>query len=262
MILRGSVYSQTLEMDTGITVYIPDKVKPDNPYKTAYLLHGLKGSNGDWINYTMLPVHAGNYDVIFIMPEVARSFYANMKYGLKYYSYITEELPVICQRVFNISSQREDTAIIGNSMGGYGALKCALSQPQQYGYCCAFSPPCLFLHEDMETQRANGYAELKASHGEQLLTDFKAIFGEELDWDSDYEILAMAKKISSQPLKPKIFTACGTEDYLYADNIRFCREMKKLNFDYTYEEWSGKHDWYFFNEALQRALPFCFGMVK
>lgn len=30
--------------------------------------------------------------------------------------------------------------------------------------------------------------------------------------------------------------------------------MKKLDFDFTYEEWAGDHDWYFFNEALKKAL--------
>jgi len=34
--------------------------------------------------------------------------------------------------------------------------------------------------------------------------------------------------------------------------------MKKLNFDFTYEECHGASDWYFFNEALQKALKLFF----
>jgi len=30
--------------------------------------------------------------------------------------------------------------------------------------------------------------------------------------------------------------------------------MKNTVFDYTYEEWPGGHDWYFFNEGLKKAL--------
>lgn len=256
MILRGTVFSQTLGMETGLTVVIPNRLKNHKHYRCAYLLHGLSGSNTDWTNYSLLPVYADDYDIIFIMPEVGRSFYADMKYGLKYFSYITEELPEIIKNVFNISAKREETAIIGNSMGGYGALRCGLSKPEQYGYCCAFSSPCLFLKESMDTQKADGYAELKAVHGEQLLTDFKAIFGDELTWSSDYEILELAKKVRLNPEKPKIYCACGTEDFLHSENARFSSAMGFIYNDFTYEEWTGKHDWLFFNEALKRALQF------
>lgn len=258
MILRGSVFSKVLEMETGITIVAPNEFMTDRTYQAAYLLHGLCGKSGDWADYTMLPVYANDYHVIFIMPEAARSFYADMKYGQRFFSYITEELPVICKSVFNISVKRENTAVIGNSMGGYGALKCALSKPEQYGYCCAFSPPFLFLREGLDIQRAKGETEeFKAAYGEQLFKDFLAIFGEQLEWSAQDEILDLAKKINEQSVKPKIYCACGTEDYLHADNVRFRDEITKLNFDFTYEEWAGQHDWYFFNEALKKALDLC-----
>jgi S-formylglutathione hydrolase FrmB len=260
MILRGSVSSGILEMDTGITVVGPNKFSMDNPYKVVYLLHGLWGSNGNWADYTMLPVYAKDYDIIFILPEVARSFYTDMKYGQKFFSYITEELPVISKSIFNISAERMDTAVIGASMGGYGALKCALSKPEQYGYCCAFSSACLFLREGLEYQRANEETEeFKAAYSEQLIKDFHAIFGQGLEWSPSDEILELAKKANMQSIKPKIYSACGTDDFLHKDNIRFNSEMKKLGYDFTYEEWTGNHDWYFFNEALGKALKVCFG---
>ncbi|MFA4133067.1 MULTISPECIES: alpha/beta hydrolase [unclassified Brevibacillus] len=143
-----------------------------------------------------------------------------MKFGFRYFSYISEELPIICKSVFNISSEREDTIIIGDSMGGYGALKCALSKPERYGYCCAFSSPCLFLKEDLD----------------------------------EHEILDLANKIKDQSVRPDIYNACGTEDFMRDINVRFYNEMRNLNFTIEYEEWSGNHDWYFFNEALQKAL--------
>lgn len=137
----------------------------------VYLLYGLCGSNGDWANYTMLPVYASDYNAIFIMPEIFRSFCSDMKFGFECFSFISEELPIICKSVFNISSEREDTIIIGNSMGGYGALKCALSKPEQYGHCCAFSSPCLFLKEDLD--KHGEIEKFRMVYGEQMLKDFK-----------------------------------------------------------------------------------------
>ncbi|QZY56441.1 alpha/beta hydrolase [Crassaminicella profunda] len=255
MILRGNTFSKILEMETGITVVAPNEIAEEGKYKVAYLLHGLCGRSGDLVDYTMLPAFANDYNIIFIMPEVARSFYTDMKYGLKYFSYISEELPAICKSIFNISSQREDTIIMGASMGGYGALKCALSKPEQYGYCCAFSSACLYLKEGLDMQRLYGHTEeFKQAYGEQTVNDFYAAFGPELEWSSKYEIMDLAKKINHKKKKPIIYATCGTEDYLRECNIRFKEDMRMLDFDFTFEEWEGKHDWYFFNESIRKAL--------
>ncbi len=261
MRLRGTVFSKTLEMDTGITIITPNVIKPGQ-YRVAYLLHGLFGNNESWADYTMLPHFANDYDIIFVMPEVGRSFYTDMTHGLKYFSYITEELPLICKSVFNISTRREDTAVIGGSMGGYGALKCALTKPEQYGICCAFASACLFMKEHFDLQIHEGETpEFKAAYGEQLYNDFHSIFGKDMEWKPEYEILSLASRINSQT-KPKIYCACGTQDYLHELNVRFSGEMKRLDFDFTYDEWPGRHDWLFFNEALKRALDACFKLRK
>ena len=253
MILKGSVFSNILNMETGLTVLAPNHIKQEGSYKIVYLLHGLCGSSGDWLNYTMLPVYAGEYDVIFVMPEVARSFYTDMRYGLKYFTYVTDELPKICKSIFNISAKREDTLVVGSSMGGYGALKCALSKPEQYGACCAFSSACLFLKEGLDAQRKDPEG-MKAIYGEQLINDFYAAFGENLEWSPDNEILELARKVSDQPVKPKVYLTCGISDYFRQDNQRFSNEMKDLNLDFEYEEWEGEHNWHFFDEAIKRAL--------
>jgi S-formylglutathione hydrolase FrmB len=259
MILRGHFFSTTLEMETGISLLLPKPGSGRQPSKVVYLLHGLCGRSGDWIDYTMLPQLADQYQISFVMPEVARSFYADMRFGQKFFTYITEELPTTCQSLFNISPRREDCAIIGASMGGYGALKCALNKPEQYGYCAAFAAPCLFLKEGLDYQRQHGESEeLKAAYGQQLLTDFTAIFGPDLQWDPRCDILHLARDISRQALKPAIYLACGTGDFLHADNQRFKTELEKLPLPFVYEEWPGTHDWQFFNAALTRALSFVF----
>ncbi len=182
-----------------------------------------------------------------------------MKYGFRYFSYITEELPDICKQVFQISAKREDTAIIGASMGGYGALKCALSKPEQYGWCCAFSSPCLFLKEDLEDFKTKGNTkDFISIFGEQLIRDFQSIFGEGYAWNPEDDIIELAKKVSCQSIKPKIYSSCGTEDPFYSYNRRFRDEMTALDPEYTYEEWPGSHDWNFFNEALRKGLNTCF----
>lgn len=256
MILKGSFLSNTLCMETGLTVVLPDGAPPSG---LIYLLHGLFGSSGDWLNNTMLPVYAAERGVAVIMPEVARSFYADMKYGLNYFSYIVDELPKIVSSAFNISSSRETTAIIGASMGGYGALKSCFARPENYKYCCAFSSPCLFIKEFLDHKRTPAEVEeLKRVYGRQLITDFEAIFGENLEWRADCDVLDMAEKFDKSAFMPKLYISCGTEDHLCPDNKRFAERIQSLGFDATYDERHGSHDWYFFDSALRRALDFCF----
>lgn len=255
MRLSGTVFSETLEMDTGITIVTPNKLNPDGEYRVVYLLHGMSGGSSNWLDYSMLPVYASSGSSIYIMPDAARSFYTDMKYGFKYFTYITEELPNICRNIFNISSNRENTAIMGGSMGGYGALKCALSKPEQYGMCGAFSSGCLFLREGLDELRRNGMPqEFRDNFGNQLAADFVSIFGENFEWKPEYEILELAKKAKAGGIIPKLYLTCGTEDYFYRDHLRFWNELSKMNIAFEFEEWKARHDFIYFNDALKKAI--------
>jgi S-formylglutathione hydrolase FrmB len=264
MILRGNVYSEVLRFYTGIAVLAPDQQPEEGAYRVCYLLHGLHNDQNSWIDSTMLNILAKDYNIMFIMPMVGRSFYADMKHGYNYFTYVSEELPEISKKVFNVSAKREDTGIIGCSMGGYGALKTALTKPEQYSFCGAISSACLFIDEHLNGLRKSTDYWLKngGPEAEAILRDLQAIFGEELSYTEGDEILKLAEKIAAKPVQgkiaapvqPKIYAACGTEDNLRKDNVRFKEQIEKLNLDYTYEEWAGGHDWYFFNDALKKAL--------
>jgi len=254
MIMRGHVFSQKLEMETCLTIVAPTSSLLEKPFKVVYLLHGVCGRSGDWVDYTMLPTYAGQCDIVFILPEAARSFYADMVNGQKYFSYITEELPRICQRLFHISTVREDTAVMGASMGGYGALKAALTYPEHYGYCYAISSACLFIREFLEEHAPLGVAHVRSLLGDQLTNDFQAAFGESLKPNQGDDLLDLAKRIDPKEIRPQIHMFCGKEDGFLNLNRRFSRELDALGFNSIYEEWEGQHDWYFFDQALRKSL--------
>ena len=54
------------------------------------------------------------------------------------YSYVTKELPALIQREFKVRTDAQ--GIFGHSMGGHGALVCALRNPGQYRSVSAFAP--------------------------------------------------------------------------------------------------------------------------
>jgi S-formylglutathione hydrolase FrmB len=64
----------------------------------------------------------------------------------------------------------------------------------------------------------------------------------------------LAKKASNSAIKPRLYQFCGTEDFLYADNLRFRDAIHPLGFDYTYAETSGDHKWIYWDQQIQKVL--------
>ncbi len=51
-----------------------------------------------------------------------------------------------------------------------------------------------------------------------------------------------------------LFQCCGTEDFLYEDNIRFRDWARELGLELTYEEEPGDHEWGYWDKKIQRVL--------
>ena len=249
---RGVIRSDILAMDTALNVILPHDrpFEPEyKPAKVLYLLHGL-GDNADaWTRYTNIERYAREYKLAVIMPEVQRSFYLDMEYGLKYFSYITDELPQICGQMFGISQKREDTFVAGLSMGGYGAMKCGLAYPEKYAGCASFS----------------GALDINVVVGEHLndvnKKQLQSAFGMELEVkDSDnLDYLAEETAKLSAGQRPKIYISCGRQDFLYKDNAKFNLLLAKLGIEREYMECDGDHEWGFWDNSIQCVLKYFLG---
>ena len=255
MILHGNVYSQQLEMNTGISVLVPNDFEEGKKYKVAYLLHGIHGDNDTWIENTMLPIYSREKNIVFVMPSALRSFYTDTASGQKYFSYVSDELPHIMKSVFHITTNRKETAVIGCSMGGYGALKIGLSRPESFGFIGAFSSAILTLKEYLdEFKTEEQIAEQRVIWGDQMVNDMMAVFGSTGKYDPKDDVFELAKDVEKSEFDPKIYMACGLQDYLYEENDVFQKKMKTLDLDFKYEEWDGEHNWVFFDQALRKAI--------
>ncbi|MDA3734007.1 alpha/beta hydrolase family protein [Niameybacter massiliensis] len=239
---KGEIFAKSLGMNVGLNVILPYDTC-DKELKVLYLLHGMSDGCGAWSRWTRIEHYANQYGYIVIMPEVHISFYTNMEYGGNYYTYITEELPMLCEKMFGIQPDREKTYIAGLSMGGYGSMLCALSKPDQYKACGALSAVC----------------DIKARITERGREDklIKAIIGDKLI-DPSYDLYHLSEKLMDLPqeARPRLMIACGTEDFLYKENKAFKAHLEKLEFNFTFEEWEGVHDWNFWDEGIQKVMKF------
>ncbi len=245
--LTCEIYSQNLRMDTTLSAIMPqDHLQNDRLPAVLYLLHGSPHNALSWQRYTSLERYAKQYNLAIFMPEANHSFYVDMKYGQYYHSYITEELPRLCESMFCISTDRKHRYIAGMSMGGYGALKAALSHPNFYYGCFAMSAVTdihLKIRQTPDTQ--------------QKAREFCAIFGPDKipsKKDDLFYLSSLLKNEKASDELPFIHLYCGSQDSLNPHTQALYEHLTALSWNVKKEEWNGVHDWAFWDQSIQRIL--------
>lgn len=211
-------------------------------YPVLYLLHGASDDHTIWGRRTSIERYVAGMDLVVVMPNVHRSFYSDMRHGANYWGFISKELPSVVKAFFPVSTRREDTFVAGLSMGGYGALKLALRCPGKFAAAASLSAV---------TDIHSLYDEHDGFKKELL-----QIFGSMEEFDNsrnDLLKLSSDLKDSGKDI-PALFQACGTEDFLYEDNIHFRDHLRKLDYDFHYQESPGTHCWDFWDANIQDVL--------
>jgi len=245
---QGAVRSAALGMDTNVNVILPydhydANGNPGAYDKVLYMLHGLKQNADAWPRMSSIERYANYYGYAVVIPEVQRSWYCDLPGGNNYFTYITEELPRACAGMFRLPEGRENTYIGGLSMGGYGALKCALRRPDQYGGAMCFSSGFFSLETPDHL--------MKIYYG---LGEMQSILGQDLKLRDEDSLDYLIRHFPADAQKPRLYLSCGTEDGLFASNIRARDLLQQQGFTLTWEAWSGVHDWKFWDVAADRAM--------
>lgn len=241
-LLRVEYASKALGMNTSFQVFLPDEGELAQ-VKVVYLLHGLTDNCTGWTRYSSCERYARERGVALVIPEVQRSFYIDGVYGLKYFTYVAQELPAACQRMFGLSMQREKNYVMGLSMGGYGALKCALTYPDRYAGCGSFS----------------GVTDLKAFMSRQAVPmrswEFTALLGEGQRVGPENDLAALAEAAKNPP---PVYLSCGEQDAHYPMNTAFAEKLTELGIVHRYDHRTGDHSWDFWDQSIQD----CFDYLK
>lgn len=246
--------SEVLRLATSMTVILPQPVLMQGGrarapkrqrLRTLYLLHGLSDDHTAWVRKTAIERYADPLGLAVVMPQVHRSFYADMAFGNRYWTFISEEVPALARSLFPLSAARADNFVAGLSMGGYGAVKLALTHPDRFAAAASLSGA---LHA----------ARLAAEPDPTHLTaeEIKAIFGASRRvTGSPQDLFYLAERVAaSKGPKPKLYQWCGTEDSLYADNVAFRDHALALGLPLTYEEGPGGHEWLHWDREIQGVL--------
>ncbi len=251
--IQCSFHSDVLGKACSMNVLLPQKVTTQigmtssggrSEFPVLYLLHGLSDDHSIWMRRTSIERYAASYPLAIVMPDGGRSFYTDMKYGAKYWTFLSEELPEIVSSLFPVSRRREDTFAAGLSMGGYGALKLGLRCPEKFAAVAGMSSVTDYL----------GFLHMLAERDENGRDEAMRFFGTLDNIPANEDLFELARLTAQKTVKPRVFQCCGTEDMLYDMNIRFRDMMAGLPFDYTYHEAPGIHCWEFWDFWIQEIL--------
>jgi len=222
--------SSVLGVAMRLGVYLPPQSE-FQPCPVVYWLSGLTCTEQNFITKAGAQRVAAILGLILVVPDTSprgsgvpddpsvdlgqgASFYVNATEApwathFRMYDYVVNELPSLLRENFAVTEAR---SILGHSMGGHGALVCALRNPGLYRCVSAFSPIAnpthcpwgrkafsAYLGNDEKTWRAYDASELVMIATERLPLL--------IDQGTDDEFL------ESQLCPERLQSACRAVDY-------------------------------------------------
>ena len=251
-------FSESLMRTVNIAGIVPiDKrsvdgqlVRGKQPFNTLYLLHGVYGSELDWLTNTRIRRLAQDWNLAVFMPAGENKFYSdNIPTHDLFGKFVGEELISFTRTMFRLSENREDTYVAGLSMGGLGAILTGLRYPKTFSHIGTFSGA--FVTENYPEDDSYPVTIHKR-------TFYEAISGVEKDYAgsrNDYRYLARVLAEADEDM-PKIYMSCGTADFLYPAYEDFKKMTIERGYDdIIFEEEDGySHEWRFWGIYIERVL--------
>ena len=235
--------SEILDQSLGMNIILPEHPEAwKEPPAVLYLLHGLSDDHTVWSRRTSIERYAHDYNLVVVMPDAHKSFYCNMAHGSDYLTFIAEELPERIRQWFNAAKTPQKTFIAGLSMGGYGAFRIALENPDQYAAAASLSGALDLASHIHETWPENHVRAFDAAFG-----NLENLPG------SPNDLIARLKNLATPPATA-FYVGVGADDYLYNDSVSFKEAAGKAGLNLTYEESEGGHQWTFWDREIKRVL--------
>ena len=153
--------SSSLNCDMVFAVYLPPQAEQGEKLPVLYWLSGLTCTDENFMQKAGAHRLAAELGLIIVAPDTSprgsevpddpdaaydfglgAGFYLNATQEpwaqhYRMYDYVVDELPALIEANFPVSDKR---GISGHSMGGHGALVCALKNPGRYQSLSAFAP--------------------------------------------------------------------------------------------------------------------------
>ncbi len=238
-----TVKSKNLKGRGNICVFVPPVENAKN-LPLVLLLHGVYGSAWVWtqkggVHHTAWEMMQKGIIKPMVIAMPSDGLWGDgsgyLPHSQKdFEKWIVDDVPLAVTQNISQVSTFSDLFISGLSMGGFGALRLGIKYSEKFKAISAHS--------------AITDIEQMPMFVEESMKNYREILKEE------HSIIGIIK--NERENLPRIRFDCGTEDALLAANRTLHRQLQKVKIKHSYQEFSGGHDWSYWQEHVAETLRF------
>ena len=206
-VVEHPLYASTLGLWTSYSVFLPPGyAESSRRYPTLYMLHGVAGDSSEWQSIGLLEaadrlIQEGEIEpMLIVLPNGGANYWANHASGARWGDYLVSDVVLSVDREYRTLPSSTDRAVGGLSMGGEGALRMALLNPDVFGVAAAHSPSLRTAYDQLAPELQTLYgseAQWRAVSPLWLAADTDAAYrltisldvGEDDPWRQNVELL-------------------------------------------------------------------------
>ncbi|MDB4874245.1 MAG: hypothetical protein JWM41_691 [Gemmatimonadetes bacterium] len=286
---EDAFFSDALGVRKHVVVYLPRSYDRDanRRYPVAYYLHGLSGSETDWVSKGSIDVSAdsvfaaGTPEMILVMPDGDDGWYTTWaeqvpfrtcadtlhsespdRYCVeheRYDDYVARDVVRYIDGHYRTRADRAHRGIGGLSMGGYGATILALRYPDVFAAAASHSGVLATLYAGPHpfaapAKYATTVDEARLAAG-GLLPRYQRFWGNDIQrWRDADPAHAAEVLVRRGAALPALFIDCGQDDGLVDQNRALHAELTRLGVAHSYAEWPGAHTWRYWSTHVKESL--------
>jgi putative tributyrin esterase len=231
--------SSSLGREIQYRVVFPATIRQGEKLPVVYLLHGGGADFHSWTNDSDIARFAEDR-LVLVMPEGDSSYYVNSAEHLhdRYEDYIVNDVIADSQSKFPIAAGREHRAIMGISMGGFGAVNLSLRHPDLFAFVGALSPAVDVPSRPFSIKRIGQWREHSSIFGP---------WGSETRRANDPYLLVPS---ADPAVTPYFYVSCGEQEGLLPANRKLARLFADHHFRFEFHAGPGGHNWNQWNARL------------
>lgn len=255
--------SSILKQDVHFSVCLPKNYyEVKHTFPVVYLLHGLGDDETSWLEYGQIAQFTDKsaelgetVPMIFVMPEAFRTYYVNdYKGSFLYQDMFVKELVPYIDSLFRTIPERQHRAVMGYSMGGFGALILHLKHPEVFGTAIPLSIS-IRTDEQYMTEDASGWDDqwgrlfgAPGLKGADRITDY---------YKQNCPFYILPQLSAAEIKRLNIYIDNGDEEQtLCRSNEELHILMRNLKIPHEFRVRDGGHSFQYWCSALPDALRF------
>lgn len=258
------VQSTILKQTVDIAVLLPDDylTQSDKRYGVVYLLHGYGDThtawNDQWLRIERIVEQCeaeGLEKFIYVMPAGFNSYYVNRQNGnFDYMDFFTRELVPYVDKTYRTVADRNHRAVIGYSMGGFGAMILPSKHPELFSVSVPLSMS-FRTDEQYMSEPASGWDSQwgaifggKGAAGEARLTEY---------YKSHCPFYLFTEATKERYAEVAYYFDCGDdEEQLLVANDDLHRQLRDIGMPHEFRVRNGAHTSEYWRSAMPEALRF------